>query len=102
VRATGFGGVWFVTGTNAAGFPTWGCYAQNGTGWTSDDKAIGLQDADGVALAAIQGLYQLAQRQARDLDMLRSELAAQRAELESRHAPPNGGVQPRARAELAH
>ena len=137
VRATGVGGAWFVTGTNAAGFPSWGCYAQNGTGWTctsdrnakrnlepmdgadvlekvaampiyrwqpkegpnadvvhvgpmaqdfhaafglgSDDKAIGLQDADGVALAAIQGLYQLAQQQARALEALRSELAEQRA-----------------------
>jgi trimeric autotransporter adhesin len=142
VRATGHGGVWFVTGVNAIGTPTWACYAQNGNGWTcasdrnlkrnlepidgaevlaklaampiyrwqpkdgpnadvthagpmaqdfhaafglgDNDKAIGLQDADGVALAAIKGLHQLVQQQARDLERLRGEIAAQRAELASR------------------
>ena len=160
VRATGVGGVWFVTGVNAAGTPTWACYAQNGSGWTcasdrnlkrnleplegtdvlekvaampiyrwqpkdgpnadvkhvgpmaqdfhaafglgDSDKAIGLQDADGVALAAIKGLYHVVRQQARDLETLRAELAAQRAELASRAVPPNEGVQPQARAALAH
>jgi hypothetical protein len=137
VRATGVGGVWFVTGINGAtGVPTWACYAQNGSGWTcasdrnlkrnlqrldgqailaklgampiyqwqpkdgpnaeikhygpmaqdfyaafglgDSDKAIGFQDADGVALAAIQGLHALAQRQAQAIEALRAELAAQR------------------------
>ena len=152
VRATGVGGVWFVTGINASGVPTWACYAQNGSGWTcasdrnlkrnlerldgeavlakltampiyqwqpkagpnadikhfgpmaqdfhsafglgDSDKSIGFQDADGVALAAIQGLHALAKRQAKAIDRqvkaieaLRAELAVQRNALaESRPA----------------
>ena len=136
VRATGPGGVWFVTAINAVGTPTWGCYAQNGTGWTctsdrnvkrnlqlldgvdvldkvaampiyrwqpkdgpnaailhagpmaqdfhaafglgDSDKSIGLQDADGVALAAIQGLN--AKMESR-LSTKDTEIAALRAEL---------------------
>ena len=31
-------------------------------GLGDDDKSIGMQDADGVALAAIQGLHQLVQK----------------------------------------
>ncbi|HVF65148.1 MAG TPA: tail fiber domain-containing protein [Casimicrobiaceae bacterium] len=135
VRATGIGGAWIVTGITAAGVPTWGCYAQNGTGWTctsdrevkrnlepldglavlqkiaampvyrwqpkdgpnadvvhagptaqdfkaafglgDSDKAIGLQDVDGVALAAIKGLYQLVVQQAGAIEALREALSAQ-------------------------
>ena len=42
------------------------------------DKAIGLQDADGVALAAIQGLHALSQRQEKAITALQAELAALR------------------------
>jgi Chaperone of endosialidase len=159
VRATGVGGVWFVTGVNAGGTPTWACYAQNGTGWTcasdrnlkrnlepidgaevlaklaampiyrwqpkdgpnadvthagpmaqdfhaafglgDNDKAIGLQDADGVALAAIKGLYQLVQQQARDLERLRGEFAAQRAELASRITLSADSIRSSVQASLA-
>jgi len=135
VRATGIGGVLFVTGINAAtGVPTSVCYTQNLTGWscTSDrnvkrnlravdsesvlakvvamqvyhwqpkdgpnreiehlgpmaqdfkaafglgdsDKAIGFQDADGVALAAIQGLHQLMQQKDAKIDAQQREIAA--------------------------
>ena len=46
-----------------------------------DDRHIDLLDASGVALAAIQGLHQLAQVQAAELQALRAELRALRAEI---------------------
>ena len=135
VRATGVGGVYFTTGINAStGAPTWGCYAQNGSGWTctsdrnvkrnleqvdaqdvlsrlaampvyhwqpkdgpnaeirhigpmaqdfyttfglgDSDKSIGMQDAEGVALAAIQGLNQ----------KLDAQLKAQAAQIKAQAA----------------
>ena len=145
VRATG--GIWFVTGVDVSGTPTWGCTLTNGAGlfcasdrnlkrnlaqldgkrvlaklaamplyeWQPKDgpnaddrhigpmaqdfyatfglghtdKAIGFQDVDGVALAAIQGLHQLVQEKdaqiaaltnrVTELESLRSELAALKA-----------------------
>jgi hypothetical protein len=58
------------------------------------DTTIATVDADGVALAAIQGLYaELRDRDAR-ISELRDELAALRAALATlaRHAPPHGGA----------
>jgi hypothetical protein len=139
VRATGTGGVLFVTGVNASGAPTSVCYTQNLSGWTctsdrnvkrnlrpvdseavlakvvampvyhwqpkdgpnrevehlgpmaqdfmaafglgNNDKAIGFQDADGVALAAIQGLHQLMQRKDAEITGLKRELEAIKAKL---------------------
>lgn len=42
----------------------------------SDDRSIGTVDADGVALAAIQGLCELVQEKDRQLDLLSAELRA--------------------------
>ena len=141
VRATGVGGVLFVTGINpSTGATTSVCYTQNLSGWTctsdrnvkrnlravdstallakvvalpvyhwqpkdgphrevehlgpmaqdfmaafglgDNDKAIGFQDAEGVALAAIQGLHQLIQQkdvriqaQQREISMLEERMA---------------------------
>ena len=55
-------------------------YAAFGVG--EDDTHISTMDADGVALAAIQGLYQLVQAQAAQIAVLRQ----QNAELEARLA----------------
>jgi hypothetical protein len=41
-----------------------------------DDRHISTVDADGVALAAIQGLYQLLQAQQREIEMLKLQLEA--------------------------
>ena len=41
-----------------------------------DDTHINMVDANGVALAAIQGLYQLVQEQQRELTVLHARLAA--------------------------
>jgi hypothetical protein len=49
-------------------------YAAFGLG--ESDTSIGTADADGVALAAIQGLYQLSQEQAARIDALEKENAA--------------------------
>ena len=135
VRATGIGGVLFVTGVSpTTGAPTSVCFAQNLSGWTctsdrnvkrnlrpvngeavlakvvampvyhwqpkdgpnrdvehlgpmaqdfmaafglgESDKAIGFQDADGVALAAIQGLHQLMQQKDNEIIGLKRELDA--------------------------
>ena len=134
VRATGIGGVLFVTGINGAGTPTSVCYTQNLAGWTctsdrnvkrnprpvdtsdvlakvvalpvyhwqpkegpnrdvehlgpmaqdfkagfglgNDDKAIGSQDADGVALAAIQGLHRLMQEKDAKIEALQQRVAS--------------------------
>ncbi len=50
-------------------------------GYGESETAINMQDADGVALAAIQGLYQLSQEQATQLGALRAENDGLRAEL---------------------
>lgn len=41
-----------------------------------DDTHVNMVDANGVALAAIQGLYQLVQEQQRELTLLHARLAA--------------------------
>jgi len=46
-----------------------------------DDKHISTVDADGVALAAIQGLYQLAQDQKAEIAALKAENAAQQGQI---------------------
>jgi len=53
-------------------------YAAFGLG--SDERAIGTVDADGVALAAIQGLYEIAQEQEAQIEALQQ----QNTELETR------------------
>ena len=142
VRATGIGGVLFVTGVNpTTGAPTSVCFAQNLSGWTctsdrnvkrnlrpvdseavlakvvampvyhwqpkdgpnrdvehlgpmaqdfmaafglgDNDKAIGFQDADGVALAAIQGLHQLVEQKDAELKRQDRELTTMKRELEA-------------------
>jgi len=54
-------------------------YAAFGVG--EDDRHISTVDADGVALAAIQGLYQLVQEQAAQIAALRQQNAALEARL---------------------
>ena len=140
VRATGIGGVLFVTGINAStGAPTSVCYTQNLAGWscTSDrnvkrnlrpvdpesvlakviampvyhwqpkdgptreiehlgpmaqdfraafglgdsDKAIGFQDADGVALAAIQGMHRLVQQKDAQIQALEQRGASMQRQM---------------------
>lgn len=43
-----------------------------------DDKGIATVDADGIALAAIQGLYELVETQRAELELLRREIEASR------------------------
>ena len=62
-------------------------YAAFGVG--EDDRHISTVDADGVALAAIQGLYQLVQEQAAQIVLLQQ----QNAELEARLAVLEGTMQ---------
>jgi hypothetical protein len=50
-------------------------------GLGNNDKAIGSQDADGVALAAIQGLHQLIRQQDAEMTDLKRELQAIKAKL---------------------
>jgi trimeric autotransporter adhesin len=50
-------------------------------GLGADDLAIGTIDADGVALAAIQGLYQLAQEQEAEIAALTAKTMSQEAEI---------------------
>jgi hypothetical protein len=142
VRATGVGGVLFVTGVDATtGAPTSVCFAQNLSGWTctsdrnvkrnlrpvdieavlakvvampvyhwqpkegpnrdvehlgpmaqdfmtafglgDNNKAIGFQDADGVALAAIQGLHQLVEQKDAELKRQDLELTVMKRKLEA-------------------
>jgi hypothetical protein len=45
-------------------------------GYGESDRAINMEDADGVALAAIQGLYELSQEQAARIQALEAENAA--------------------------
>jgi hypothetical protein len=46
-----------------------------------DDKTIATIDADGVALAAIQGLHQMMQQQDREIARLKRKLLAIEAKL---------------------
>jgi hypothetical protein len=137
VRATG--GVWFVTGIDSIGTPTWGCTITNGSnlfcssdrnlkrnlveldgndvlaklvampvyrwqpkdginandqhigpmaqdfyatfGLGHTDTAIGVQDAEGVALAAIKGLSRLLQEKDAQLDAQQKRMDALEATL---------------------
>jgi hypothetical protein len=66
-------------------------------GLGEDERYIGTLDADGVALAAIQGLYQLGQEQDAHINDLESQLASQQAQidsLEARLAALERGAQP--------
>ena len=140
VRATGIGGVLFVTGVSpTTGAPTSVCFAQNLSGWTctsdrnvkrnlrpvdsasvlekvvampvyhwqpkdgpnrdvehlgpmaqdfmaafrlgDNDKAIGFQDEEGVALAAIQGLHQLVQAKDEKIEAQQREITALKARM---------------------
>ncbi len=63
-------------------------------GYGEDDQHISSVDADGVALAAIQGLYELAQTQAARAETLEAENAALQAQfddIEARLAALEGG-----------
>ena len=74
--------------TNAPGARHLGPMAQDfqaAFGLGADDKSIGTVDADGVALAAIQGLNSLVKTQAEELRALKAELA------ELRRAVNSGG-----------
>ena len=60
-------------------------------GYGESDRAINMEDADGVALAAIQGLYQMAQEQEAQIAAQRQridDLEARLAALEARSASP--------------
>jgi DNA-binding transcriptional MerR regulator len=59
-------------------------YAAFGLG--EDPRYIGTLDADGVSLAAIQGLYQLAQEQATLIEQFEAENAAQQAQIDDLQA----------------
>ena len=48
-------------------------------GCGGDDKSIGTIDADGVALAAIKGLYEIVREQSEKIGQLESELESLRA-----------------------
>jgi trimeric autotransporter adhesin len=48
-----------------------------------DDKHITTVDADGVALAAIQGLYQVVQEREAEISGLKSQVASQRKQIEA-------------------
>jgi hypothetical protein len=54
-------------------------------GYGESDLAINLQDADGVALAAIQGLYDIVKEKQAQIELLRAEkdaeIAAQREQI---------------------
>lgn len=52
----------------------------------ADDKHIAMVDADGVVLAAIQGLCQLVEEKEKKITDLEKELAALRAEMENQKA----------------
>jgi hypothetical protein len=43
-------------------------------GLGDSDKSIGTLDADGVALAAIQGLFELVKEQQAEIEQLRAEM----------------------------
>jgi hypothetical protein len=68
--------------TNAPGASHIGPMAQDfhaAFGLGSDDKSIATVDADGVALAAIQGLNEIARTQAAEITALKRDLAELRA-----------------------
>jgi hypothetical protein len=74
-------------------------------GYGESDLAINMQDADGVALAAIQGLYKISQEQGALIEALQAENAAQQqqiAGLEARLAALEGscGAAPAPRSGL--
>jgi hypothetical protein len=52
-------------------------------GYGESDLAINMEDADGVALAAIQSLYELNQEQATRIESLEVENAAQQAQIDA-------------------
>jgi len=52
-------------------------------GYGESDLAINMEDADGVALAAIQGLYELNREQAARIEVLETENAAQQAQIDA-------------------
>ena len=52
-------------------------------GYGESDLAINMEDADGVALVAIQGLYELSREQAVRLKALKAENAAQQAQIDA-------------------
>ncbi len=55
-------------------------------GYGESKKAINMEDADGVALAAIQGLYEIVKEKEAKIEALRAQNDAQVAELEARLA----------------
>ena len=59
-------------------------------GLGTDDRHIQTVDSDGVALAAIQGLYQLLKKKEAQIETLRTELADIRALLSAEEAPVTG------------
>jgi hypothetical protein len=63
-------------------------HAQFGLG--DSDKSIATVDADGVALAAIQGLYRLVQTKDAEITDLKARLARVEALLASRANPISG------------
>jgi len=68
-------------------------YAAFGLG--DSDKAISTVDADGISLAAVQGLYEITQEQAEQIDTLQTqnaELEARLSALEAK-AGANGAAQ---------
>jgi small-conductance mechanosensitive channel len=50
-------------------------------GYGESDRAINMEDADGVALAAIQGLYQTVQEKDTQIATLKAENAAQQQQI---------------------
>jgi len=68
-------------------------YAAFGLG--EDDEHISTVDADGVALAAIQGLYQLVQEKEAQVASLRSQVASLRSQAASQQAEFDGLLQER-------
>jgi alkylation response protein AidB-like acyl-CoA dehydrogenase len=50
-------------------------------GYGESDRAINMEDADGVALAAIQGLYQVVQEKDTQIATLQAENAAQQQQI---------------------
>src|SRR5262249_12872705 len=76
VRATG--GVWFVTGIRSDGVPIASCALQPGVGsW----GCISSRDANGVPLAAIQGLHQLMEEKDARIAALEFRIRTQEREL---------------------
>jgi hypothetical protein len=51
-------------------------------GYGESDRAINMEDADGIALAAIQGLYELNRERAAHIEVLEAQIAAQQTQIE--------------------